>query len=419
MGARVLILIVALAACKRQSEKWCEMHSGDLEHCGFLLDARPVCTSEADCASSPNAPYCEVAAGICVECIMSEHCAANEIEKYCDLETYRCTSCVTDANCASGLCLPNGVCGDDSNIAYVDPDLGVDNPTCGALLKCKTIKAALATKKPNIKLQGAIKEAVVVDMQRTVTFVAEPGTTLTRPMMGVIMDITGGSDVSIYDLTIIGFGEKGIVADMSSTLHLTRVTVTGCNTHDKRAVEVKHATLFMSRSTIASNIGGGILADANATYVITNSFIYRNGLGDSAVGGASLAPTSAAFNRFEMNTVVDNVAKTVAGGVECASTVAAPNNIVARNLTGAANTLATQTAGPCNFSQSLLATDLEQLLFVMPDGTGPWDYHLTAGSIAIDRGVMSNVNVDYDGDMRPQSTTGVPRFDVGADEYKP
>jgi hypothetical protein len=41
-----------------------------------------------------------------------------------------------------------------------------------------------------------------------------------------------------------------------------------------------------------------------------------------------------------------------------------------------------------------------------------WDYHLTVGSAAIDRGVDAGVDEDIDGDSRPQGTG----YDLGADE---
>lgn len=43
-----------------------------------------------------------------------------------------------------------------------------------------------------------------------------------------------------------------------------------------------------------------------------------------------------------------------------------------------------------------------------------WDYHLTAGSAAIDAGVDAGVTTDIDGDPRPIGA-GV---DIGADEYR-
>ena len=418
MGARVLILILALAACEKQSKLYCEKHSGDLDNCGYLdagIDARPVCASDMDCAGSPGAPYCELNLHECVECYQSGHCSANPVEKFCDLSTFLCTSCVRNTDCTSNVCLPNGQCGDDGNVAYVDPAMGADNADCKMATPCMTVDAALTTKKPYIHLTGMINEAVVIDAQ-SVTILADPGTVLTRSMNGVILAITASSDVAIYDLTIVGAAEKGIALDMNSTLRLNRVTITGCNGKDHRAIESKNATLFVSRSTIASNAGGGILVDAGSIYQITNSFIYRNGATDTATGGLTLAPTSSAFNRFEMNTVVDNVAKATApGGVSCAASIAAPNNLVVHNASGTILLDTTQIqVGGCNFSDSHYGADLTEYMFKVPDGTGPWDYHINAGSMAIDRGVASDIKLDVDGETRPQGAMN----DLGADEFK-
>jgi hypothetical protein len=44
-----------------------------------------------------------------------------------------------------------------------------------------------------------------------------------------------------------------------------------------------------------------------------------------------------------------------------------------------------------------------------------WDYHLTAASAAIDRGVDAGVTTDIDGQPRPNPETGIP--DLGVDEF--
>jgi hypothetical protein len=292
--------------------------------------------------------------------------------------------------------------------------MGTDNADCTSAMPCDTVAAALATKKPNIKLTGTIDEAVAI-ASRAVTLIADPGTTLRDN--GVVLSITKGADVSIYDLTIVGSGEKGIAADMNSTVRLTRVQVTGCNAKDKRAVEVKNSTLLMNRCTMFSNQGGGVLVDAGSIYQITNSFIYRNGKDDSMVGGLSLLPTSSVFNKLEMNTIADNRATaTAAGGVNCQTNIAAPNNLIVRNYAGGHAGLPTDNTGipACDFAQSIRATDVPDFAFVTPDGEGPWDYHVTAGSMAIDRGVASDITNDVDGDSRPQGA----KVDVGADEFK-
>ncbi len=47
------------------------------------------------------------------------------------------------------------------------------------------------------------------------------------------------------------------------------------------------------------------------------------------------------------------------------------------------------------------------------------DYHIGAGSAAIDAGVDTGVSVDIDGDVRPLDGDGddTPEYDIGADEW--
>ncbi|HEU4614336.1 MAG TPA: choice-of-anchor Q domain-containing protein [Kofleriaceae bacterium] len=427
MGARILIVLVALAAtgCEKESKLYCGKHPTDVENCGYLdagIDARPMCASDPDCDSSPVGPYCEPDTHYCVECYLPEHCAANPDKKFCDLDTFSCRSCVEHADCASNACLPDGTCGNDSTVAYVDPAAPATNTTCTLAEKCSTVAAALLTKRPYVKMQGAISEAVPALAGTVVTFLADPGTTLARPTSGVVFDINNGSDVAIYDLAITGNGDKGVLVD-KSTARLVRTSITGCNKKDNRAIEAKmSSTLIVSRATVVANVGGGIFTDATSTYNITNSFLVRNGADDSAVGGASLGATSSGLNRFEMNTIIDNrVSATAnAGGLYCATSLPAPNNLIVRNyangLLGVINANKPGIGG-CNLDDSVIGSesDLASFAFVMPDGSGPWDYHIGPGSMAIDRGVTSDIALDVDGDARPFNG----KFDVGADEYSP
>lgn len=427
MDARILIATLAFAGtlgagCEKQSKLYCGKHPTDLENCGFLdagIDARPTCTTDPDCAGSPAAPFCEPNTHYCVECYLPEHCAMAGTEQYCDLDRFSCTSCVAHANCASKACLPSGECGEEAAIAYVDPAAPAGNTECTLQDKCSTIAAALVTKRPFIKLQGDIVEAVPAINTTAVTLLAEPGTTLTRPNGGVVLAIAMGSEVAIYDLAITGNDDKGITVD-KSTLRLVRSSITGCNHKDRRAIEAKGSTLIVSRSSIHGNTGGGITTDSATTFNITNTFIVRNGADDATVGGASLGAASSGLNRFEMNTVVDNrvTATANAGGLHCAASLPAPNNVVARNYAGGLTGLANSNRpgiGGCSLDKSIVATDITPYRFVMPEGTGPWDYHLQPGSSLIDSGFPSDLTTDIDGDARPYSAM----VDLGADEYAP
>lgn len=424
MVTRVLIVAsLALAGCEKKSELYCEKHPEDIQNCGYTdagIDARPPCAGPDDCAAP--AAVCDTMAGVCVECLEDMDCS-DPMRAQCNPQTYTCQGCSAHADCASEACLPNGTCGDDSTVAYVDP-AGTATTGCTLLDPCGLVDDALAANRMFVKLTGALVGPVVVDgLSRT--FLADPDTTLTRSNGGVLFDIKGGSTVAIYDLTLIANDEAGIKVT-SSTARLFRVMVTNANKNDTAAVTAAASTLTMSRCLIHNNLGGGIEADANTTYNITNNFIVRNGKDDSNLGGVTLDATTAGERRFEFNTVVDNRAKAatqgVAGGVACAaSDLAIPNNLIVRNYGGGSTTLAGANELPtlstlrCNTSASRVGPDVAPYMFVDPDAaTGAGNYHILPGSQAIEQGMISNIDFDVDGELRPQGTG----FDVGADEYK-
>lgn len=420
MVARVLIAGLVLVGCEKTSEKYCGLHPDDIEHCGYTdagIDARPTCTDSTQCPTT--APFCETSSGMCVGCLLDTDCTDTAAPQ-CDPVTFSCVGCSAHSECASDVCLPGGMCADDSTVAYVDP-AGTDTTTCSKATPCALVSDAIATDKPTIKITGAVVDTDVSFDGITRTVLADPGTTLTRNTNGVVIDVSGGSSVTIYDLSVIGH-DDACVKIAGSTVRLYRSMFTGSNHADRPAINASSAsTLTMSRCKVESNIGGGVLTDATTTFNITNCFLTRNGDDSSTIGGARLLATDPGERKFTLNTVVDNRTKLgggIAGGIACyASGLAIPDNLIVRNYSAAstglgANELAA--TAHCDSNGSQLDTTVEPYSFVMPDGTGPWDYHVGPGSMAIDRATASDVSIDVDGQPRPQGTA----FDFGADEFK-
>lgn len=418
MDARVLIAALALAAgCMKDSKLYCEKHGAeDPATCGYLdasIDARPMCNADPDCTGP--AARCEVTSHFCVECLTNTDCT-NTSRPFCDPDTYTCEGCVAHSDCPSGACLPTGICGEGAQVAFVDP-LAVATTGCSSTAPCGKVADALKTMRPYVKLEGAISEAVSI--AQNVSILADPGTTLTRPNSGAVISVAAGNDVSVYDLRVIGNGDVGI-ANGGSTLRLTRVGVTGCNTKNKPALDAKGGTTIVSRCQFYGNAGGGMQTDATASFNVTNTFIVHNGASDSTVGGAKLGATSSGQNRFELNTVADNMtAYGTYAGVQCSPTnLTLPNNIISHNLAAndTVNTYANtapQGLG-CALGSSKTSIDNTQFKFVMDTGTAAdWNYHIQPGSTAIDAGSMTDINFDFDGDLRPATM-----LDVGADELK-
>lgn len=393
------MIVFALAACTRTSEKYCGLHPEDLANCPPSDAARQTCSADPECPAM--VPHCKLegATGECVECFDDAQCIG--VGKLaCDPDTLSCRSCVEHADCASLACTPEGACADDA--IYVAAG-GSDGGTCVIGAPCRTIKYALgqvSATRYYLKLSGQLVESVTIDGKRVV-ILADPGTTLAgNPALRIVK-----GTVSIDGLELSCTDNMGAVrSEMESTTQLRDVLVHDCGGMEP-AIESKGGYLAVTRGRIVDNAGGGIATDAGTVFSITNSIIARNGSASAKKGGVTLgAATQGLNNRFEHNTVVENRVKpgaAVAGGVTCALTNAlpAPNNIVAGNTPGS-------TIG-CDFTGSKTADDLATWLFTP-------DYHLMAGSPAIDK-VDSTIDDDVDGQFRPQGVRG----DYGADEYKP
>ncbi|MBA2540076.1 MAG: right-handed parallel beta-helix repeat-containing protein, partial [Deltaproteobacteria bacterium] len=167
--------------------------------------------------------------------------------------------------------------------------------------------------------------------------------------------------------------------------------------NNEGGVDLVNATGRFDRCVVSGNAGTGMRLDAGV-FVVRNSFVFRNG------GTGIDIFASAVGNVVEFNTIVDN-----AVGVSCVfganqPETPFPNNIIVRNGVNTSGGVV------CTYPNSILATNISGLNFVSPD-VAPFDYHIQAGSIAIDAAAATTLDHDFDGDPRPADAA-----DVGADE---
>jgi hypothetical protein len=427
-------LVAALVGCdlilgNELNPKYCAAHPDDADCLREMPTGHFPCKSSADCVGQQGEPACTEPGkngfGICVQCTVSDTAACVGTTPLCGEENV-CRGCSKHADCASAACLPDGSCVDEGTIAYV---AGMGTGTaCTRTAPCGTLAAAVGKGKAYVKVAAgaAVKDTQVTVIDgKAVTILADEGAKLDRDGDGAILEVrSAGADVKIFDLEITGAsgssGANGI--DVSPNggapkLTLTRVKLTG---NQGLGLSSTGGAVTVTQSTIAGNTGGGV-SITNATFDITNNFIYRNGNSTTAtVGGASIAPMAGSASVFAFNTVADNQIQNsgaLAGGVFCdTSGFAAVNNLVVRNyVNNDPNRANANTSGLCTFPTSTIAANVTGLSFARPDDN-PYDYHLKAGSSAIDQAIsQSTVAVDVDGDARPQGA----QKDIGADEYKP
>jgi hypothetical protein len=489
-----LIVGVAMAlagGCSRilddaLNPKYCDAHPTDPDCRQEFPDAYTGCMSNAQC-STPT-PVCLVEQMTCVQCTATDPGACTGNTPACKLDQMTCVQCtaadaracvgntpVCGANdacractahtdCASSACLPSGACGDDTNVAYVDP--AGTGTTCTKARPCMKVDDALKTGRQFIKFHGTTNEQLSLT-GRNVTFLADPDAQLTEMNSGILLKIDGMSQVTIYDLEITGSlgtnnpaislqagntanvvlvrakltsnsgpailanggtvsisestisGNRGAgISFAGSSLSVTQSTISG---NDGAGISITGSSASLARSTIFGNAGGGILLQGSS-FSITNNFVYRNGNTiDANIGGVGVTAVPPGTSKLEFNTIVDNqarVATTSVGGVLCDETgFVAAHNIIFRNTGGMAGNV--QTLGICTYADSLNMPGTSNIDnspgFVHPNAT-PFDYHLTPASPAtIVNAAGACTGVDFDGDMRPIGAA----CDLGADERMP
>jgi len=214
-------------------------------------------------------------------------------------------------------------------------------------------------------------------------------------------------------------------------------------------VFLRHSSsITLSGNTIYSNTavnGGGVYMYTVSDAILSGN-VFLNNTG-SAVGGAIRMSMSAA--RLDNNVIADNQAVAFASGVqvEAGSTINLRHNTIARNTGGDGSGIRIVSNGIAVLTNTILVSHTVGI--TVPNGTATlvatlwgtdtwanttdwggagtistgtinvWDYpdfvdadyHIGAGSAAIDRGVDAGVYIDRDGIVRPQGG-----FDLGAYE---
>ncbi|HPH64299.1 MAG TPA: right-handed parallel beta-helix repeat-containing protein [Kofleriaceae bacterium] len=424
---QILILAtVGMLGCERVHSNYCE--EAPNHNCKDLVDA-PIdaasCSSNASCMAPLG--VCDVAGSrTCVECTATDHAACVGVEPVCGADQ-TCHACKAHSECASEVCLPDGSCAAEGDVAYVDGGAGA-GVACTKGAPCKTMTLALAVlpAKKIVKANGVITDAVKTTITgRAVKMFANAGTKWTRGSSGAILEIGNGGTAELYDLEVTnasntvastdGIGILIPAGGSAQSLTLSHVTVSQCA---GVGISVGGGEIKLDRSIIASNVNGGI-AVSGGNFTITNSIVHHNGSSTSNVGGVKLDVAPSA-SMFAFNTVVDNDAaagQTRGGGVLCdVAAFSMLNNIIARNRANSdANATTAQTSGQCQSQTSSIQSDFVGLNFKSA-AIAPFDYHLLVGSKAIDAATTtSSVVFDIDGNTRPQGAGK----DQGADEFKP
>ncbi len=390
------------------------------------------CTEDAQCPGFSQAAeqrFCESAA--CVACRVDVPADCVDSAPVCDQG--RCRTCQAHAECSSGVCASDGTCAAENSIAYVEAG-GAATSECTRASPCSTIVRALAilpTRSYILIGSGTYAADSTITFKGTRALIGRGPTKpiVSRTTAGPIFTFGLSTDALFQNLQISGATSSGteygigILCDGHNGTAMVRLRDTTVTQNASNALQLPACSFDITNSVVTDNGGGLYHQDTQGTidrsivsgngsgieidggvYVVTNNIITRNR--GNGINLFSASPN----NRVEFNTIVDNSGANTYGftcQVQGAS-ASFPNNIIARN------TLQT-IAMNCTFPNSIIAdTNISSLAFRSPD-VQPYDYHLTAGSVAIDAASVSTLGQDYDGQARPNGNGR----DVGADEFYP
>lgn len=399
------------------------------------------------CQSTCSAPtgVCEPNTSACVQCTAQDSTACTGLTPVCGTENV-CVGCRMHSQCSSNVCLPDGSCSSDDQVAYVDPIGG--GTACTRASPCASLQTALKTSKPYVKLTGTTKENVTIDRQN-VTILADPGAKLTSDVPKTdLLTISASSQVAIFDLEVGGakkmddLGGIGIHVQ-DAAISLDRVTLFSNDSYGIHAsggslsisnavvkgsqfgIFISGGTLNLSESTITDNVYYGIEGRA-ATININKSTISRStgGSGVYSSGGTlNISQSTISDHNFYgilfsrgglLNLARSKISKNRFTGVfiDDAATFHITNNFVVAN--GTAGASGSGYGGLIVFPSDVAASRLEFNTIVdnrANSGNGTGGVHCVKGfavrnslivnNSAPDTGALCTVENSYIGPVNP------------------
>jgi hypothetical protein len=447
LALALALALLAAAGCTVRNEHFCG--SGVCTNPAF-----PFCDTDGAVAGTPNsciAVSCEP--GVFAACrgdqaVVCDAAGTNyeltACERGCD-DQLGCKppgggddpidpTCTLHSQCASHICKLDGACATESEISYVEA-AGSATSDCAKAAPC-TLDRALAVPVPangQLILLGAgtykaMSPPFVIRGKRSLIGAGQTLTILEGTQPGSVVKIDSGTRAAFEQLRVTGgkfagnIGDgKGIEcpdmpagprsvriadADISNNAH-AGVFSLGCEIDILRSrfdtnfsgAELYNGSAHIDASTFSFNGVYGVFVGGPGECSITNSFIFHN------QSGVFMNPCGTSAH-FDFNTVADNLQ-----GYSCLSPSAGPTTVASNNIIVRNNQNTPDQGRPCTFPGSIIAADAAPLKFKHPDAA-PHDYHLTAGSTAIDAATAATNTHDFDGDARPK---GGGR-DIGADE---
>jgi hypothetical protein len=370
-----------------------ECTDADAPFCGTVGECGPCSGTmdpDASCLDAdPLLPLC--VGDTCVACTPENPLVCDEQLLLCDGTTNACIPCSEHAQCSSGACeLAAGTCFPEDFVVHVDGDGGQDHTNVAmAVAAVPGVHGVIIVHEQD---SGLGYPTVLIDNDKTIALLAAPGE-------APIIQGTGGNP----GLAVQGAGT--ILYMNGLEVSLSAMSAVGLRVDD--------AFVWVDRSRITQNSGGGILAENGAQLTVRNCFVGGNGAGLAGSYGIDVAGSDvrilyttvarndeAAIDSIRcMDSTVD-VRNSIVVGRD-ADSIECPNIVVSNSALD--ETIgANPNVGAANIAWFVDATN---------------DFHLTPAGAKVFADIaewtLGDPPTDIDGDLRPTDDAS-PDF-AGAD----
>jgi hypothetical protein len=403
------------------------------------------CVVDDDCSGISAAPHC-ASDGVCVGCVDATQCTPGM--EICDPEARACRGCMADNECASGVCIEvEGRCAADDELLFL-VDLGDDGGTCTKEVPCRTIaraKALSTSSRRVLKVLGGSFSLGGSTVSLTEPLILDGSNTLLQSTVS-----SGLAAVSVSGLVVMEGFEFAGPAELAKLLVFSNLSLFNFHLRGGTLLSVDNGKLKLESSVVKnveincknggettieqSQFDRAVVFATNCTTTIRRSRFVDGGQnsGNETINvgiGTTLIENSVFIESiaglqilnvggtFRFNTVVHRAAQGGSTGMVCDGLLI-ESSVIALNTTR-------PLTDACNAQNSVFDTDGSSVAMrgtnnVAVDGASIFqdrsndDLHLAATSQARMLGAPGLVEVDVDGNPRPDPAGTNP--DSGAFE---
>ncbi|HEY5947292.1 MAG TPA: right-handed parallel beta-helix repeat-containing protein [Kofleriaceae bacterium] len=423
--AMIVVPIALAGGCgKTLNPAYCDEHPNDPDcrNSGLVAIDAPMgeCSQSAQCVGNPNGSVCDVLSQTCVQCIVGvDVTGCSGATPQCG-DDHACHGCIFDAHCTvSNVCLPNGMCADETTVLYAAQNGAGDVCTQAAPCSFTSALAGVTATKHIVKLLPNVvaysEPPITIGTAQPVQILGASATYQPNAA-GDAITVTA-PNVEIVGLTIANAagGGDGIACTGTSILSLRQMKI---RNNTGWGVSSNGCTVTVERTRLSGNPLGAMLLVAGKLE-IRNNIIDHNGSGTLDTGNVSIQNAS---GRLVFNTIVENLSKSGGGrigGVNCSPasglTMLVSRNIVSTNGGGATfGGTCTGADATLNYTGKLGDIKFADLIEYRLTDTSPTTILRDDPESGPDCMLGAKYIDDYEGQTRP-----VNYCDRGADEYRP